>query len=96
MAKGGMSHTQFMQKYFPKEYAKRKAEGRCLHCGAKKTTPPLSLPSPRTDQTKALCPCASTHGWMWSEIKPKPKPAPSAAPAWRTRFGGECSSAESA
>jgi hypothetical protein len=27
------SAEQFMRRYLPKEYAKRKAEGRCIHCG---------------------------------------------------------------
>ena len=51
MAKG-LNYTQFMQKYFPKEYAKRKAEGRCLHCGAKKPGTPLSRPLPSSQAPK--------------------------------------------
>jgi hypothetical protein len=29
----------FLRRFMPKEYAKRKAEGRCMHCGAKKPKP---------------------------------------------------------
>lgn len=43
MAKRIVSHTEFMRRYFPKEYAKRKAEGRCIHCGAKKPVSPFSM-----------------------------------------------------
>lgn len=25
--------------------------------------------APITPQTNGLCPCASTQGWMWSEIR---------------------------
>jgi len=31
-----MGTVDVLRTYFPKEYAKRKVEGRCLHCGAKK------------------------------------------------------------
>lgn len=31
------SMEQFMRRFFPKEYERRKAEGRCMHCGAKRS-----------------------------------------------------------
>jgi hypothetical protein len=33
---------------------------------------------PITDQTNGDCPCLSTHGWKWSEIRAYSKPALSA------------------
>lgn len=47
MPKGISSHTEFMRRFFPKEYEKRKAEDRCLHCGAKKPEPRFPIASRR-------------------------------------------------
>ena len=45
--------------------------------------------APITVQTNGLWPCASTHGWKWSEISANSNPASSASHAKRTRsFGG--------
>lgn len=35
------SMEQYMRRFFPKEYAKRKAEGCCIHCGARKAPSPF-------------------------------------------------------
>ena len=51
--------------------------------------PPIVL------QTNPLWPCASTHGWKWSEIRRWSKPASSACFALATRSVGVCSSDES-
>lgn len=37
------SHEEFMRRYFPKRYAERKAEGRCVHCGAKRPPNPWAV-----------------------------------------------------
>jgi hypothetical protein len=34
---------------------------------------------PITDQTKGLWPCASVHGWKWSEIRANSNPCSSAS-----------------
>ena len=52
--------------------------------------------APTVVQTNGLWPCASTHGWMWSEIRPHVNPASSAARACATRSAGVCSSLEKA
>ena len=52
--------------------------------------------APTVVQTNGLCPCASTQGWMWSEIRPHANPASSAARACATRSAGVCSSLENA
>ena len=51
--------------------------------------------APSTDQTNGECPCASIHGWKWSEMDAKSKPWSSAMPARSTRRRGGCSSLES-
>ena len=51
--------------------------------------PPITL------QTNGLCPCASIHGWKWSEIIANVKPASSARRASAIRSAGPCSSDDS-
>ena len=50
---------------------------------------------PSTLQTNGLWPCASIHGWKWSEIIANEKPRSSARAVSRTRSSGGCSSDES-
>ena len=51
---------------------------------------------PSTAHTKGLWPCASFHGWKWSEIQPAWKPACSALAAASTSSGAVRSSLERA
>ena len=44
--------------------------------------------APITPHTNGLWPCASFHGWKWSEIHNRSKPACSARRAWSTRSAG--------
>jgi hypothetical protein len=57
---------------------------RCVACAA----------APSTDQTNGLSPCASVHGWKWSDSQAERKPACSACAAAATISGAERSSEE--
>ena len=50
------------------------------------------LSAPIMDHTNGLCPCASTHGWKWSEIHSAEKPASWARWACSSNSCGEYSS----
>ena len=50
--------------------------------------------APITDHTNGLWPCASFHGWKWSEIHSRSNPASAAIFAWRTSSRGPNSSVD--
>src|SRR2546423_727917 len=50
------------------------------------------LSAPIVDHTNGLSPCASSHGWKWSEIHNASKPASWARRAWSRRSAGPNSS----